>query len=634
MRTTYRRTLLIAGLLTALYLLGIGTDLWPGLRGPLEWRWPRIIPGTYARAWLSAALLVAYLVAAHFLQPRDDGRSTTRSLIVLLLAAGLMTPLLQLALLAVNHADFGIGQLFYRTVSELSGGFFNVGAPVNDIRTFLANFAANMPSYPVHPQRHPPGLPVLFALARGFFDGQPELATAVAGYLRPLQCQNLPLMNLPNSAIAAATIQMAVPALLGLMVIPLYVFGRMVYGEGGARRAALLWPLVPSVALWASRWNQLYGLFTLLALIAAHAALARRKPAAFFLSGLVLGISLFFSFGNVVIALFVGLYALVWWLAQAERPPFRTLVWGGTLFLAGAACLWLVALLFGVNFPDIWSEAMSTHLSLGRSYWVWLFYHPYDFLVFCGIVVAAFWAVHTWQAFRGWRQRPQDVLGLSFAIGLAVVVLSGTSQGEVARVWAFLIPPLLLVAVPRATREPAGPVSPRLAFTGMAALLAAQVFVSNLYLSPVSTGLLDPPSPPPAAAATATPLAAWEDGPTLAAADFPATVSAGDVLPVALTWSATQPSTRPYTVFVHLLDGAGNLVAQSDGMPLGGNWPTTCWQPGAAFTDEYEISLPGGLAAGDYQLSAGFYWLPSLERLPLQGTTADSIPLGSVRLSP
>jgi len=629
----YRRALIIAALLTGVYLAAIATNSWPWLRGPQEWRWPYVIPRTFERAWLPAALLLAYVVFLHRRQPRDGTSSSTSSLrpaAPLLLVAGLMTPALQLALLYVDHPDFGIHQLFYRTVSELSGGFFNVGAPVTDVRAFLAEFVGRMPGYPVHPQRHPPGLPLLFALARGFFDGHPEPARAIAVYLQPAQCHNLELMNLPPSAIAAATLQMAVPLMLGIIVWPLYVFGRLVYGEAAGRRAALLWPLVPSIALWATRWNQLYGLFTLPALILVHRALMGRRPFAYFLGGLVVGLSSLFSLGNVVIALFAGLYALFLWSTRRSESSFGGLVAGGLLFAAGSAVPWLMMGLFGVNFFAVWSTAMGTHLSLGRSYVLWLFYHPYDMFVFLGIAPAVFWAVHTWRALRD-RRPPRDVLALSFFAGLLILIISGTSQGETARVWAFLMPVALLIAIPRQEadgRAPAG--SARHLVTGIALLLAAQVFVSNLFLRPVSTGLTDPPGAPPEAVATAE-LARWEDGPLLIAADFPAAVSRDDPLVVELVWGAWDQSTYPYTVFVHLMDAGGNLVAQDDRLPLDGEWLTTCWLPGMAFTDAQVIPIPDDLPPGEYTLLAGLYWLPDLVRQPLVGA-GDVVELGRVRV--
>ncbi|MGH2519734.1 MAG: hypothetical protein ACRDF8_08025, partial [Chloroflexota bacterium] len=54
--------------------------------------------------------------------------------------------------------------------------------------------------------------------------------------------------------------------------------------------------------------------------------------------------------------------------------------------------------------------------------------------------------------------------------------------------------------------------------------------------------------------------------------------SPGDALRVVLQWKALAPVSRRYTVFVHLLDSANKVVAQSDAQPRGNTYPTTLWQ--------------------------------------------------------
>ncbi len=622
MNRSSRILLLVAAGLTVAYALGIAFNVSPWLRGPDEWRWPYVIPAGVIRAWPSAVLLLVYLGLMALLLRREPSRGRTAAT---LLAATLMTPLLQMALLYLDHPDGGVGQLFNRTVSELSGGFFNVGAPVTDNREFLAHFVEQMPSYPVHPQRHPPGLPLLFAGARQLFDRLPGVAAAVSGALRPNQCHNLPLMNMPDSAIAAATIQMLVPAWLGLVVLPLYWLGRRLYGVGPALAAVLLWPLLPSVALWSTRWNQLYALFTVLAFLALLGALGGRRLWLLFVCGLVVGLAMFFSLGNLVIAAFLGLFALIWYLDQESRPSPGWLLAAAALFAVGLALPWgFVWLAYGLNPVALWNTAMGAHLGLGRDYFIWLFYHLYDFLVFFGVPLVVFWVARLARAGVGWRVRPRDVLALSFGLGLVLLDLSGTSQGEVARVWAFLLPLALLAAVP--LRDDRGRIVP-----GIAALLAAQVFVINLFLQPVSTGLIDPPAAPQAIVVDGSPVAVWQSGMALHEATFPATAAAGASISVRLVWGATQPINRPYTVFVHLLDGDGELVAQADGLPRGGRWLTTCWQPGQAFEDSMVIDPVDDLPLGLYAVRTGFYWLPTGERAPLRDGS-DSAELGTIRV--
>jgi len=105
----------------------------------------------------------------------------------------------------------------------------------------------------------------------------------------------------------------------------------------------------------------------------------------------------------------------------------------------------------------------------------------------------------------------------------------------------------------------------------------------------------------------------------------------GGELRLRLSWSGTAgPPERDYTVFVHLLDGAGERVAQGDGMPgYLGALPTTLWQPGVPVLDEHILSLPVDLAPGEYHLVVGWYDGTTGERLPLV-TGGNSLELTTV----
>ena len=69
-----------------------------------------------------------------------------------------------------------------------------------------------------------------------------------------------------------------------------------------------------------------------------------------------------------------------------------------------------------------------------------------------------------------------------------------------------------------------------------------------------------------------------------------------------------------YTVFVQLLNSAGQVVAQVDAPPLAGTAPTTTWLPGEILTDPYTLTLPADLSPGDYRLITGLYNAATGER--------------------
>jgi hypothetical protein len=97
-----------------------------------------------------------------------------------------------------------------------------------------------------------------------------------------------------------------------------------------------------------------------------------------------------------------------------------------------------------------------------------------------------------------------------------------------------------------------------------------------------------------------------------------------------LFWRGLQPIDRPYVVFVHLLDEAGEIAAQADGEPLGGAYPTFVWDVGELVSTEHFLRLDG-LPPGEYTLSVGWY-LRDGGRLSLPGGE-DHLILASVAVS-
>jgi len=80
----------------------------------------------------------------------------------------------------------------------------------------------------------------------------------------------------------------------------------------------------------------------------------------------------------------------------------------------------------------------------------------------------------------------------------------------------------------------------------------------------------------------------------------------------ALYWRATAPVPKDYTVFAHVVDSQGRLVAQNDSQPMQGMYATSLWRPGETVEDRRVISV----SPGTYRLVVGLYELATLQRLP------------------
>jgi len=78
-------------------------------------------------------------------------------------------------------------------------------------------------------------------------------------------------------------------------------------------------------------------------------------------------------------------------------------------------------------------------------------------------------------------------------------------------------------------------------------------------------------------------------------------------LTVTLVWQAEAESEKSYHVFVHVLDPAGNIIAQNDAAPAQWQRPTTSWLHGEIVLDEHVLGMPVDTLAGDYTLLCGLY---------------------------
>jgi 4-amino-4-deoxy-L-arabinose transferase-like glycosyltransferase len=111
----------------------------------------------------------------------------------------------------------------------------------------------------------------------------------------------------------------------------------------------------------------------------------------------------------------------------------------------------------------------------------------------------------------------------------------------------------------------------------------------------------------------------------------------GTILGIDLYWQAIRKPADNYTVFIHLYDGANNLVTQYDRLAGGETLPTSAWQPEELWRDTYPLAIPATLPAGTYYIRMGMYTWPSMHRLPITSggePVGDILQLVEVRVQP
>jgi hypothetical protein len=340
----------------------------------------------------------------------------------------------------------------------------------------------------------------------------------------------------------------------------------------------------------------------------------------------------------------VILYGLVYLVSTdlENWPRWPAQSWlGWSLFALGGASVWLIyQAISGNSFLDVFSTAMQAHYNLGRIYWIWVLFNPYDFLTFLGVPVDVLCVSEGWRAWkRALLSRGRDVplrsiLTLTVTGAMIALNISGVARGEVGRMWLLWMPAACLIAAV-SLQGLAGQGLYRLTL----ALMAFQALMFTLFLRVAATGL---PAYEPRQPVFERPLESQpvevRFGEDIALLGFDLKsdqVTPGGTLRLKLYWQALGRPDLPYTVFAHLLDADGELWGQQDAMPVRGTLPTTCWVEGETIPDSHKIPVSADAPPGRYWLEVGLYWLRTGERLPVSGPDAalpDRILLGPVEV--
>lgn len=602
-------------LLTALIL----TDFWPGLRGPApdtaEWHWLYALR-PFSRWWLPivAGMAMGGIVAWWFRTSRWRWGLAALVLGNLLLQGGLV----------YAEKPAILTELIERTLADETNGYFRLAADTTDMPALLRDYPALMPTFASeHTRTHPPGLILANWLTLQLFQRWPSLAQTIAETIWPLRCTDLWLLDSPPALAASLAVVTLLTALAGaLTVLPTYGLARRLQSESAARLAAAFTATLPALLLFTPTPVQVDALLAVTAVWLLQIGLDRAQGHWFFLSGFIVSLMSFLSLGNtVLLLLLVGYAGLNWWGTRGERP-FATLVAQLALLGIGAASIWLIYWM-GAGVPP-WAIAqvgLGQHyqlVTLHRRYDWWLVYNLLDVLLFAGpVVVIGFIAAFLKPAAA--LRNPLNVLLLPLALIILLLDVSGSARGEVGRLWLFLMPFLAICSAAFYLPAPPRPsFSPPLLLIGLQVLI---VLALGLAWQPIEAVIVV--AERPLLPQNTTPQTPTDSAFYTAENNKPAILLQGydlaqneEALDVTLYWQADKATKRPFTVFTHLLNQEGELVAQQDNWPVNGLWPPTCWQPGNTIPDSYTLSL-AQLPPGNYTLLVGWYDARDFTRLLL-----------------
>jgi hypothetical protein len=615
-------------LFTLGFLLCLALDLIPGLRGGAGWHWPYAVPARPLAVLLLALALGVYGLGAWALAKSPH------------VVAGLAWAVIGGILLAyaVTHVQGdAFFTLFTRTVSPVQTGASALAVRVMADAGALATLArwpdvmrASLDANLIHFTTSPPGAPLLHhALAQAF--DAPALAgfsEPVSRWLRAYQCADPGVMQYTRGEIVSAGfVGLAMPLLAALAAPPIYAATHQLTGDRRrATWAALWWPLLPTILMFAPTWNTLYPALCALAfalLLRGLGDARRHRPMLIFAAGLVMSITTFLNFSVLPAFLLFGLFTLSVCVlgtpADDRLSGLARAVRAGLIFGAGLLVVWVIfALATGLTPLDLLRVTFEKHSALvQRDYLPWLILHPYDTLMFIGWPLAALAIWRIWQASRRGASAlaRADLLALALALTVLLVNFAGIVQGENARILAFYAPFFVIVAVglgghERRDTESETEADDEARARPYGALFIAQaltVLVMGAVLPVVPLDLNPQPTGPRAdIGGLGEGLAFIESGARFASSAYAGAFTldryrfiadpSAQAISFEFAWRGETPTERPYQFeMVATAENPADGVVTSAPFrwtAQGGNYPPTCWRAGDSIRDTVVLPLP------------------------------------------
>jgi hypothetical protein len=260
-----------------------------------------------------------------------------------------------------------------------------------------------------------------------------------------------------NSHAAACTVLLA--GSTGL--VPIFLLTRRIFGPEVASRVLVLYPVVPSVTLFAissSDWFFAAGMAWSLWL--AIEAILSPRPILAVGAGLLAGLTATCTFAEGFVGVLVGSFGLIQWISRPGSPAGRQLA-----CMAVGLMIWYGLLRWGFGFD--WFECLGfTHRwhqyvvkrELGRMTPVtWLYTSVANLLAFAwylGIptVAGSALSLRVTVEKSPWANPTDRQFAWAIWLTLGLMAFGGVFILEVERIWLFMVGPVLAVACSAAPR--------------------------------------------------------------------------------------------------------------------------------------------------------------------------------------
>ncbi|MDG1896076.1 MAG: hypothetical protein P8J37_14330 [Fuerstiella sp.] len=441
---------------------------------PGEWAWQR--NRTLADFASAAERLLPALIGGAILygvavrgarQIRRSGWLRTWSAYILLILVSLFWLDRLQQTTPVEHREMKPYWVLY---DPSSAGYFHEAVfQIPSSSEFLKGYEDRMKEGDVlHVGTHPPGLFLLSKACLNACTSSPTLVWLLNGFekdrvrrtFRTIESNAGFGPRLKSNELAALHLLSAISSVaVCLTIIPLGILCRYLFDSTTAWRICCLWPMLPCLAVFLPKSDLLFPVTCTSVLALSVLAMDRRKLLVLAVpAGAILWCGMLLSLAHLpVLAVLAAFVVLQAWQTRGASLK-RGVCVIGTVAMTVCALSIVWSSFTGCDMFHVWQMNLANHAGFydqyPRTYWKWLLVNPVELAfsvgvpVFCvaagGIVTAAL------RVFRAGTQQGRSEVSVALCLATAATLgalwVSGKNQGEVARLWCFLTPWLLLAA--------------------------------------------------------------------------------------------------------------------------------------------------------------------------------------------
>lgn len=440
-----------------------------GVPGQWEWPWR---PPDFACAPLSLLVIVVYALLVLFLIQLQARPALKRRHAAAFVASACVTVALALLLFESDEPVPPL-HLSASTASVPATGYLAYATAIEGVGPLFRGLSGDenlVNGMPARVRTHPPGPVLYYYLGLRLLDRFPGVVNALERHLQSRYGLTTDMMYAYTRGYLIGTVKprhLSEGLILGLTLallgclapLPAYFAGTALGGRREGLLAAFCTALVPSLLIFIPSIDGWAAVLALATVAAGLWAVRRQSVPLYALTGLLMAAAVFWSIGLGACA--VCLAAVL--LPRLSRPDTRGRALAGLVAALGVliALYALLYLLGGYSLLGnvrLMVAAQKVQMDIAyRDYRSWVGMNPYDVVLFMGPMLAAL----ALAAFSCWRQA--DSLWRGYLVGVCLtfglVWLSGSTLGEVGRIWLFLMvllavmPALPLARLPHPTQK-------------------------------------------------------------------------------------------------------------------------------------------------------------------------------------